>query len=184
MIKLIDYTDGKDHPFGNVQGKKTYQELKAYVDRHPEQMVFEISMMGIVATDSSFPRESVISLARHLRGERWFTLSGFNPEDADLIANWHAGALVKEQNLVVLKEGGEVAFIGPPLNESTKELVLLVFKHGQIATATVAKTLGISVQNASTRLKKLVLDGLVMRYEEIAPSGGKEFIYKALNFSH
>jgi predicted transcriptional regulator len=83
----------------------------------------------------------------------------------------------------VLKEGGQVTFIGPSLNESTKELVLLVFKHGQITTANVAKALDISVQNASTRLKKLVSDGLVMRSEEIASSGGKEFIYKALNYS-
>jgi predicted DNA-binding transcriptional regulator len=180
MINLFEYTDGNDHPFGNVQGKKTFQALLEFVDRHPAQKVFEISLASITATDSSFPRESVISLAKYFRGERWFLLSGFNPADPDLLDNWDYAAKAKEQNLVVVKAAGELAFIGPQLNESTKELVLLVFKHGSISTASVAKSLDISVQNASTRLKKLVSEGLIMRSEEIAASGGKEFIYKSL----
>jgi len=40
--------------------------------------------------------------------------------------------------------------------------------------------LGISVQNASTRLKKLVSQGYILRSEEVAESGGIEFIYQAI----
>ena len=42
------------------------------------------------------------------------------------------------------------------------------------------KGLKLSVQNASTRLKKLVNEGLILREEESAASGGKEFVYKSL----
>lgn len=178
MINLIEFTDKNSHPFGNIQGRKTFQELLQYVDSHPEQKVFEISLADIKATDSSFPRESVISIIKQFRGERWFILSGFN--SVDLKDNWDYAAKAKEQTLIVIKEN-EPTFIGQPLNEAAKELVLLVFKHRKIATPAAAKALDISIPNASTRLKKLVSDGLIMRTEEMAPSGGKEFIYAAPN---
>lgn len=182
MIKLLDYTDENDSPFGNVQGKKTFHALLAFIDQHPTQKVFEISLAGIVVTDSSFPRESVVSLAKLFRGERWFILSGFNPDDPDLLDNWDYAAKAKEQTLTVLMSG-EPVFIGQPLNEAAKELVLLVFKYGRISTPAAAKVLDISIPNASTRLKKLVSDGLIMRSEEVASSGGKEFVYIAPNYS-
>lgn len=178
MINLIDFTDKNDHPFGNVQGRKTFQELLHYVDSHPDQKVFEISLADIKATDSSFPRESVISIIKQFRGERWFMLSGFN--SLDLRDNWDYAAKAKEQTLIVMKDN-EPTFIGHPLNDSVRELLLLVFKHGKITTPTASKALDISIPNASTRLKKLVSDGLILRTEETALSGGKEFIYSAPN---
>jgi predicted transcriptional regulator len=59
-------------------------------------------------------------------------------------------------------------------------LVELVLTKGQITAALVAAELDTSVQNASTRLKKLVDQGYFMRSEVVADSGGIEYIYQAI----
>lgn len=173
VIKLLELTDGNSHPFGNVIGREVFGKLRDFVDSHPIDKVFEVSLEGIEATDSSFPRESVISIAKQLRGEKWFYLS--NLSSMDLIDNWDYGAKAKQQSLVVYN--GEHRIIGPDLKSSTKELLDLVLTRGTVSTANVAKELKISVQNASTRLKKLLNEGLIMRVEESSQTGGIEFLY-------
>ena len=179
MIKLVDYTGGNTHPFGNMQGREARNKLLDYIESVSDR-VFEISLEGIEATDASFPRESVISLVKQLRGERWFYLTGFN--SVDLIDNWDYAAKAKQQSVLVW-DGDVPKFIGPELNPATRQLLLYVLQHGSVTTANVAKGLSISVQNASTRLKKLASEGLVLRQEETALSGGKEFIYGSLKKS-
>ncbi len=179
MIKLIEFTGGNSHPFGNVQGRQTLQALLDYVDTSVER-VLEISLEGIEATDASFPRESVISLVKQLKGEKYFFLTHFS--SPDLIDNWNYAAKAKQQWLVIWQEG-QPMFIGPDINASTKELLFYVLKNDSVTTAGVAKDLEISVQNASTRLKRLANEGFIIRDEESSLSGGKEFVYKGLKNS-
>ncbi|CAE6919603.1 Transcriptional regulator [Vibrio sp. B1ASS3] len=74
LLKLIDYT--KDaHPNGNVKGKAVYSDLFHLVENHQSIDTFGISLDGIVATDASFPRESVMALAKHFSGVKFFYLS-------------------------------------------------------------------------------------------------------------
>ncbi|MBN4057306.1 MarR family transcriptional regulator [Pseudoalteromonas haloplanktis] len=176
-MKLIEFTDGNDHPFGNKQGQDTYKKLKQYLDNIDGEKVIEISLEGIKATDASFPRESVISIIKHLNGEKSFYLTDFDSKD--LLDNWNYAAKAKNQ-LVVTNFDERLEVIGPDINTSTQELINFVYSQDSVTTANVAKALGLSVQNASTRLKKLVNDGVVLREEEAALSGGKEFIYKRL----
>ena len=176
-MKLIEFTNGSDHPFGNRKGQETYSKLKDYLDQNSIEGVVEISLEGIKATDASFPRESVISIIKHLNGERLFYLTGFNSKD--LLDNWDYAAKAKNQ-LAVTNYDNSLEIIGPDLNTSTRELINYVYSQSSVTTANVAKALGLSVQNASTRLKKLVNEGIVLREEEAALSGGKEFVYKRL----
>ena len=176
-MKLIEFTNGSDHPFGNRKGQETYSKLKDYLDQNSIEGVVEISLEGIKATDASFPRESVISIIKHLNGERLFYLTGFNSKD--LLDNWDYAAKAKNQ-LVVTNYDNSLEIIGPDLNTSTRELINYVYSQSSVTTANVAKALGLSVQNASTRLKKLVNEGIVLREEEAALSGVKEFVYKRL----
>lgn len=174
IIKLLDLTSD-DHPFGNVQGREIFMKLVDFVESHPLQKVFGISLEGIVATDASFPRESVISLAKHYRGERWFFLQ--NLSSRDLIDNWRYAAKAKEQPLTIWN-GDDFEIIGPPINSATEELIGYVIKNGAVTASRVATDLNLTIHNASTRLKRLVSEGYLMRSEEVAPSGGKEFIYR------
>ncbi|MDO6839495.1 DNA-binding protein [Paraglaciecola chathamensis] len=176
-MKLIDYTNGNDHPFGNKQGQETYKKLKEFFDSNVCGKVVEVSLAGIKATDASFPRESVISIIKHFIGEKSFYITGFDSKD--LLENWDYAAKAKKQ-LVITQFNETLEIIGPEINASTKALIDYVYSKPFVTTANVAKDLDLSVQNASTRLKKLANEGIFLREEEAAISGGKEFLYKRL----
>lgn len=176
VVKLRDFTES-ERPFGNNQGKAVFRGLADFVDSHPGHRVIGVSLSGIEATDASFPRESVVSLAKQLRGERGIFLTDLF--DRDLIDNWDYAALAKSQPLVIWS-GSDFEVIGPEMNQATKTLVEYVLQKGAVTTSQVAADLGLSVQNASTRLKSLVLQGYFLRVEEAAESGGIEFKYLAI----
>lgn len=176
VVKLRDFTDS-DRPFGNSQGKAVFRGLADFVEAHPTVRVFGISLAGIEATDASFPRESVISLAKQLRGEKGIYLTDLH--NRDLIDNWSYAALAKSQPLIVWT-GQEFEIIGPEMNQATKTLVTYVLQQSKVTASQVAADLGLSVQNASTRLKNLVLQGYFLRIEEVADTGGIEFRYLAI----
>ena len=174
-MRLRDFTND-DHPFGNKQGRKTFALLSDYIDEHPAD-IYEISMDGIEATDVSFPRECVVSLAKMMKGEKGLFLSG--ELSKDLIDNWHYAAVAKDQPLIVkLKDGYRV--IGPELNAGARQLFDFIMEEGEVTTAKVVKKFGGSAQNASAKLKKLYATGLILGRKEVAESGGHEFVYRAI----
>lgn len=176
ILRLLDFTK-TDHPFGNVQGKETYEKLKEHIDGLPSISIFGISLEGIAATDASFPRESVIAIAKSLRDSKCFYL--LNVENSDLLDNWDYAAQAKEQPLIVWK-GAEYRILGSNLTPSSKELLDYVLKNSPILASKVSSYLDISIQNASTRLKKLVNEGYILRTDVIAESGGIEYEYQAI----
>lgn len=177
ILRLLDFTKS-DHPFGNVQGKETFAKLKDYVDRHPTLAIFGISLEGIVATDASFPRESVLSIAKSYRESKGFYL--LDVDHPDLLDNWEYAAQAKEQPIVVWSKASYRVLGLAALTSSTKELVDYVLKNGPVLASKVAVDLKISVPNASTRLKKLVNEGYIWRTEVVAESGGIEYVYSAI----
>ncbi|MBH2029321.1 MAG: MarR family transcriptional regulator [Moraxellaceae bacterium] len=176
IIKLLELIDGNTHPFGNIIGRKTLQRFQEVVHSYPTCSIFEISLEGIEATDSSFPRESVVSLVKQFREEKWFYLSHFS--SVDLIDNWDYAAKAKLQPILIIDSTG-ARFIGPELNGATKDLLDFVLNRKNVTTSSVAKELNISVQNASTRLKRLVAEGYLIRSEEPSITGGIEYLYSA-----
>lgn len=176
MIELRKFTNS-DHPFGNKQGRETLNRLVDFIDDHPAVTIFGLSLKEIEATDASFPRESVISLAKSLRGEKGFYLIG--PFSKDLMDNWDYAAKAKEQPVIVLDESG-YDVIGPELNTGARELLDFVMEEEVVTTSKVAEKFDLSAQNASGKLKKLYQQGLIMGAKEVAESGGMEFLYKAI----
>lgn len=175
ILRLIDFTEN-DHPFGNKQGREVLAKLSDYIDAH-ESDIYEISLDGIVATDASFPRESVISLAKLNKGEKGFYLSGTLSKD--LLDNWHYAAIAKEQPLI-LKEGNGYRIIGPEPKGGAKDLLDFIMEEGEVTTAKVVMKFGGSAQNASAKLKKLFTTGLILGRKAVAESGGLEFVYRAI----
>lgn len=176
IIKLRDLTKNA-HPFGNIEGKEVFRKFLDLVEQSPDTGVFGISLDAIEATDASFPRESVISVAKQLRGERGFYLTDLS--NRDLIDNWNYAARAKDQPLVIWNSDG-FEIIGPELNKSTRDLVEYVLSKGSVLASQVASDLGLSVPNASTRLKNLVSHGFIHRIEDVADSGGIEYRYSAI----
>lgn len=178
IISLSDITGKKPFLSGNVLGKNVFQELQRLTEAHPGVAIFGISLKSILATDASFPRESVISLAKLLCGEKGFFLKDFDSDD--LIDNWNYAAKAKNQAIIVLKGARGYDVIGPELSTGTRELLDFVMKEGVVTTSKVAKEFDISAQNASAKMKKLHSMGLVLGSKEAAESGGLEFVYTAI----
>jgi hypothetical protein len=177
-VDLLEFTGKNNHPWGNEQGKRTFRALVDYLDARPALRVIGISLSGIEATDASFPRESVLSVARHFRNERGIYLVGVR--NRDIVDNWRYAAAAKDQPIVIWYPKNEFEIIGPEMTSATASLVSYVLQAGEASAAQVAQDLNMTVQNASTRLKKLYVQGYFLRTEATADSGGIEFLYEAI----
>lgn len=176
LIKLLNLTKD-DHPNGNVKGKAIYAELFKIIESRLDIDTFGVSLEGIVATDASFPRESVMAIAKHYIGERFFYITEL--KDEDLIDNWIYGADAKDQPMTIWNDN-KASFIGPDMTKSVKELTDYLLIKQRVTTSEISNKFDISIQNASTRLKNIFKLGYVKRVEEVAESGGKEFIYQII----
>ncbi|MDH5730946.1 MAG: winged helix-turn-helix transcriptional regulator [Gammaproteobacteria bacterium] len=176
VLKLHDLV-GEDTAFGNSEGRDVYQKLLAVLDQHPNKNVVGISLSGISRTDASFPRESVISLAKTKRGEKGFYLQDF--VSRDLMDNWNYAAIAKDQPIIVFTDDG-YELLGDDISPGSKELLDIIMKNKTVTTSKIAIELGVSAQNASAKLKKLLSMGLILGSKQTAESGGVEFIYTAI----
>jgi len=177
-LKLTDFIGKKSEAWGNDQGRAVFAELLTVVERHPDVPVFEISLEGVRRTDASFPRESVVELARRFRRQCAFVVTDASSED--LLFNWEAAATKKEQPLFVKRDHGAWKMLGPELSSTKERLLQYVMKHKKVRTAQVAADLYLKITNASTQLRDLWEMGYVLRREEVADTGGVEFVYLSI----
>ena len=179
VINLFDLVGGAT-PFGNNEGRDVYLKLLSELDTHPGKNVVGISLSGITRTDASFPRESVISLAKAKRGEKGFYLQDF--ASTDLMDNWNYAAIAKDQPIIVFTDNG-YELLGSDISAGLRGLLDYVMKIKSVTTSMVADELDVSAQNASAKLKKLLSLGLVLGVKQAAESGGMEYIYTAIKKS-
>lgn len=175
-FSLLDLI-GDSTAFGNDEGREVFQKLSKQLDSHPNKKIFGISLKGITRTDASFPRESVISLAKAKKGEKGFYLMDFASKD--LMDNWDYAAKAKDQPMIVLIPNS-YEVIGPALYAGAIELLDYIMNEGVVTTSKVAAKFKLSAQNASGKLKKLYSLGLILGTKEVAESGGMEFVYRAI----
>ena len=168
---------GDSTAFGNQEGRLVYQKLLSELDAHASKSIIGISLNGITRTDASFPRESVISLAKSRRGEKGFYLRDFFSED--LFDNWNYAALAKDQSMIVLTEPG-YRLLGKDISNGLKKVLDFIMASGEVTTSIIANNFDVSSQNASAKLKKLLSLGLILSNRQTAETGGIEFIYKAI----
>lgn len=176
IIHLLDLT-GDDSPYGNDQGQAIHAKLKKELNKYPYAKIIGISLKGIKRTDSSFPRESVISLAKEKREEIGFYLKDF--ANNDMIDNWHYAANAKDQPLIVIL-GKEFKVIGPELSADTLKIFAFVMSEERVTTSMVAEKFNLSAPNASGKLKKLLKQGLLIGSKETAETGGLEYVFSAI----
>src|SRR5688500_15903590 len=115
-IRLRDLMNDEDG-WGHEQGREVHQRLLESIQSHPSARVFQISLDGVKRTDASFPRESVLEVARRYRGHRGFCL--VDVADSDLLENWDAAALRVHQPLVVW-DSAAWRVLGPQPSEGTR----------------------------------------------------------------
>lgn len=177
IMNIYEFCEKDSMPHGNQVGRKVFSKMRDYVEQHKANYVFEISFAKIEFADSSFARESLILLANLYRGKKGFYIS--NLTDLDVIDNLDYAALALEQPLI-LKLKDEIRMLGPQLNKLNLEIFNIVQTKKKVTTSHVATMLDLSVPNASSKLKKLVDEGYILRFEETAESGGIEFVYQSI----
>ncbi|MFL5704026.1 MAG: DNA-binding protein, partial [Ktedonobacteraceae bacterium] len=119
QITLREFMPGPDG-WGYVQGRQMYEKLRDVVEAHPAEMIFTISLKGVEHTDASFPRESVVELAKSYRGRYGFCLK--DATDPDLLDNWDAAALKREQPLIVWRDD-TAQILGPQPGEGIRQML-------------------------------------------------------------
>lgn len=174
-VHLREYMNNHSDGWGHVQGRQTYERLRALVEAHPAEEIIRISLDGVKRTDITFPRESVVELAKQYRGRRGFCLIDVN--DQDLLDNWDAAALRQEQPLMVWNEGQLLRVLGPQPGTGLRDMFAYVLSVPVARTSEAAASLGLKVPNASNKLKQLWQEGYILRREQSASSGGVEYEY-------
>ena len=164
----------RDDGWGHEEGRNVLGKLLRVVEDHPHVDLLSISLEGVRRTDASFPRESVVELARRFRGKKGVCLT--HCANQDLLDNWDAAALKKEQPLPVWNDD-HYRMIGPPPSLGNKEMFELAMSSSFITASSAAKELGLKITNASMKLKQLEQQGYLLRKEVVSPSGGREFVY-------
>lgn len=172
-IRLRDLME-RDDGWGNAEGREVYQKLLKAVEDHPGKMIFRVSLAGVRRTDASFPRESVVELARRFRGQKGFCLVDISNQD--LLDNWEAAALRREQPLTVWREG-KPEIIGPEPTRGNKSLLDFLLSIPETTASEAKRKLNLKLTNVSTKLKQLQDGGYILRRDEVSTTGGVEYRY-------
>jgi hypothetical protein len=161
--------------WGRNQGREAYQKLIDFIEKHAGILVFQISVEGVRRIDISFASETIIELARRYRGNKGFCFIDLT--DPDMRENWDAAAERKSQPIMVWEEfQGQVIGIKP--SQGLMEAFRFALERPFVRAAEfAAASSGISIANASSKFKQLWTQGFLLRREDVAESGGVEFIY-------
>lgn len=170
LIELMNTPDG----WGNVQGREVGIRLEGIIQKHPATEIFQVSFSGINRTDASFSRESVVEIASRWRTRKGIAIIDLN--DDDLIENLELAANKKSQPLFLWNDDSWT-LLGQLPSRGNTDLLNYTLSIPEITTAMAASALDLKLTNASTKLKQLWEGGYIMRREEIATSGGIEYIY-------
>jgi predicted transcriptional regulator len=175
-IELYDFAK-TDRPYGTIEGRAAFSKLIDHINQLSNISLIKVSLKKIKEIDISYSRETIVSVAKYYKGEKGLYIT--DVENDDIVENIHFACIAKSQPLLIWTSD-TYKVLGEPLSAPNQALLEVVLKKKITTTTNVAKELDISVQNASTRLKKLVDEGYILRTEVSAESGGKEYIYTAL----
>lgn len=178
IIDLRHFTDSPN-PYGTSRGREAHAKLVDYIDSLHGASIVGISLANMAGADMSFFRECLIYTVKRYSNQIHFYVCDI---DEDLFSNLQGAANLGGQRLTCWV-GNECRFVGPETSASNKALLELVVNNREATTTDAAAALDISVQNASTRLKRLSEEGFLLRTEAAAESGGKEFVYQVVGKS-
>jgi len=165
-----------DEGWGPVEGRRVRVHLERMISQTLPGTSIALSMEGIARTDSIFPREAVVEIARYERGQRGICLVYLH--DAALLENWDNAARRCQQPLFAWNtDFSEVHLLGPQAPIGLRGMLNYVLSVERARASEAAKKLQVSIQNASNKLRDLWEAGYILREEQCARSGGREFTY-------
>ncbi|MCY3966331.1 MAG: hypothetical protein OXG83_14950 [Acidobacteria bacterium] len=176
VVVLADLMEA-DEGWGREKGRAVFQRLLAAVEDHPGATVLRISLRGVSRVDISFASETVVEIARRYRGIKGFCLEHIR--DDDMLENWDAAAQRKDQPFLVWS-GEEHRVIGVEPTPGNAAAFQFALTRDRAKASEFAAATGIPIANASIKFKQLWEQGFLMRQEDHAPTGGREFSYSRI----
>lgn len=158
-------------------GERALPMLEQALKEVPPGQALVLDFAGISVMDTSFADETVLELALGLAqgkyGDRWLVQAEPSPATIDNLEGTIARRRAKVA-LLILKEG-QMRLIGH-VEPNLVEAWQLVHERSELTARELADQLGLEINTASTRLRKLYDARLLARREEITP-GGRQHIY-------
>lgn len=174
IIKLRDFMDSPEG-WGRDQGREVHRRLIGFVEANPGVMIFKVSLEGVERVDISFASETVVELARRYRGSKGFCF--IDIDDPDMGENWDAAASRKGQPIMVWEKGkGRVLGVAPSRGNHAAFKFALGRPRSRAAEFAIAEE-KMTIANASTKFKQLCEQGFLLRRDDVAESGGVEYVY-------
>jgi hypothetical protein len=161
------------------KGERTYELLKEQLLATPEGQPLVLIFPPAQLVDSSFADESAVRLGGEILkdeyGERCILLEGLT---ADSVKNFNAVISLRgiKLPLLAVEATGEWQILGR-LEDSLIETLNLVYQHGHMTAPDMVSQLGLAVNTASTRLKRLHNLHLVRREYEVSEKGLQYLYY-------
>jgi hypothetical protein len=166
---------GSTEGWGRTKGRIVFNKLINYVEAHSGVMIFRVSLEGVKRVDISFASETIVELARRFKGKKGFCFINLN--NSDMVENWEAAAERKAQPLIIW-QAKEARVIGVQPRVGLLGAFNFAMKQPQSRAAEfAAATPGMTIANASNKFKLLWEQGFLLRREDMAGSGGVEFVY-------
>jgi len=163
--------------YGSKSGQELYHKLLDLVQANVNNKNFTISFSNIEMVDSSFARESVIEVIKKYLTKKSFSLT--NISNTDIIENLNCAANLLNQGVVVWTNN-TYQILGPKITEASRAVIDIIFDAGEITAAQLSDKQKITLQNASTKIKKLFNQGYITRQESVLPTGGIHYLYKPI----
>jgi DNA-binding transcriptional ArsR family regulator len=158
-------------------GQRAFSILENALREVPTGQTLLLDFGGISVMDTSFADETILELALGLLqnkyGDRWMILEEPSPATIDNLEGTIARRKAKVA-LLIHKEGRAllIGHVEPNLLEAWQ----LVCQKIELTARELADQLGLEINTASMRLRKLYDARLLARREEITP-GGRQHIY-------
>jgi hypothetical protein len=161
--------------WGRPEGREVYLSLLNFVEAHPGNKIFRVSLERVQRMDISFASETMIQLAKRYRGNKGFCL--LNMPHEDMAENIDAAALKGEQPLLVW-HNTKCSLLGPRPGPGTVDAFHFALQRPYTRVADfIAANPNVSLTNASNKLKQLWQKGYLLRRERAAETGGVEYVY-------
>jgi DNA-binding transcriptional ArsR family regulator len=160
-------------------GEKGYELMKEQLGATPEGQPLVLIFPPAQLVDSSFADESAVRLSEEILkgeyGERCILLEGLTTDSAK---NFRAVLSLRgiKLPLLAVEATGEWQILGG-LEENLVKTLNLVHRHGRLTASELVSQLGLAVNTASTRLKRLHNLHLVRRESEVSERGLQYLYY-------
>jgi DNA-binding transcriptional ArsR family regulator len=160
------------------KGEQAYQLLREHLQEIPEGQALLLVFPPNQRMDASFADQTILQLTEGLIagafGERGLLLEGL-AEDA--VFSLNAAISLRDLKLAVLQMEpvGTWQYIGH-LEPTLEETLKLVASEGRLTAPRLAELLGLAINTASNRLKRLYDQHLVRREFEVSEKG-LQYIY-------